>query len=205
LPDRHGNDHTPGIAAAARLADRDQLVRAALEACGAVGLVIAAEFNRFKELFTAIKGPALPAINLLALTGTIVMNAFHLSAHGSPNGFAALAIKRSAEVLIPLYALGEWLAIASVIYFNGADALVTQAADASRDLFVAPNNAGTPSIVSRVISLFSAACGGLAIVNMYAGKRLISTITDNVRDCIAKFHTHQRRARKGLHCSRANH
>jgi hypothetical protein len=150
-----------------------------------LGLVGFTEYSLFHEVFAYLKGPALPgaespwSINLLALTGTLMMAGFHVYARQHPRSAAVRLIERCTGLFLPVYALGAGLAVASIIYFDGADSLVTQAAESSQDLFAAADQAASPSF-DRLLSLFpvvfSLGCGGLAIINLFVAHRLIEEI-----------------------------
>jgi hypothetical protein len=163
-----------------------------------LGVVGFSEYGLFHEVFDFLKGPSQPgeagqwSVGLLALTGTLMMLGFHVYAEGHPNTLSVRLIDRCAGIILPIYALGAGLAVASLIYFNGADALVTQAADSSRDLFSGPSiKAGTPMVDSLIASfpvIFAIGCGGLAIVNLMVSHRLMGAIWANVQRIAADWH-----------------
>lgn len=163
-----------------------------------LGVVCLSEYGLFHEVFDFLKGPAQPgdvaqwSVNLLALTGTLMMLGFHVYAEGHPNALSVRLIDRCAGLILPVYAVGAGLAVASLIYFNGADALVSQAADASHELFAAPEvKAGSP-VLDRLIAsfpvVFAIGCGGLAVVNLMVSHRLMGAIWPNVRKIAADWH-----------------
>jgi len=163
-----------------------------------LGVVCLSEYGLFHEVFDFLKGPAQPgdtgqwSVNLLALTGTLMMLGFHVYAEAHPHALSVRLIDRCAGVILPVYAVGAGLAVASLIYFNGADALVSQAAESSRELFAAPSiKAGSP-LLDRLIAsfpvVFAVGCGGLAVVNLMVSHRLMSAIWPNVQEMTADWH-----------------
>jgi len=145
------------------------------------------------EIFAYLKAP-LPgedaswSVWLFALTGVLMALALHLHASDHPDSFAVRAVRTSVVVLVPLYALGAGLALAAIIYFDGADALFTPAA--SLELFSdAIQETGSPwleSLAPPFALIFVLGCGGLAIINLYIFHKLASAIRENVDELSAR-------------------
>jgi hypothetical protein len=173
------------------------LSAATLFLTGLLGVVGFAEFNLFLEIFTLIKGPAVPGedaafnVHLLAMTGLLVMLGFHIHAHENADAFAVVLIRRAVAALLPVYALGAGLAVASVIYFGGADALVAQTADMSGDLFAATEAPDSGPGLERVIAMFpvifAVGCGGLAVINLFISDRLVTLILGNAKKTVMRW------------------
>lgn len=173
-----------------------QITRAALAAVPMAGvtalLVVCAlvsggvEYAISYELFAYFKAP-LPgeesqwSVALLALTGVLMALALHLHASEHPDSFAVRILRQSVSVLVPLYALGAGLALAAILYFDGADALFN--ANTTAELFATAAQQSGSSLIGALVSnfalIFVLGCGGLAIINLYIFHKLLCLITAN--------------------------
>jgi len=159
--------------------------------------VVLTEYSLFREIFSFIIGPAGPgeaehwSVDTFAVTGCLMMLGYHILAHDRPGALPVRLIRACAGTLLPVYALGAGLAVASVVYFGGADALVQQAADASRDLFTAAEPAAFAPLFDKFIAgfpvVFSLACGALVVVNLHTAHRLVTLITANLEQIGARL------------------
>lgn len=173
-----------------------QVTRTALTAMPMAGVTIllvvcallsgGVEYAISYELFAYFKAP-LPgeesqwSVALLALTGVLMALALHLHASEHPDSFAVRVLRQSVSVLVPLYAIGAGLALAAILYFDGADALFN--ANATAELFATAAQETGSSLISALVSnlslIFVLGCGGLAIINLYIFHKLLSLITAN--------------------------
>jgi len=158
---------------------------------------VGAEYGIWLEIFEQVKGPLLPgqtgqySVPLLALTGTMAMTATHLSVHFKPKGVVARFIERATHLAIPLYVVGAFAAFSSVIFFGGADTL-THAADTAADLLSTPQiTADQPTVMDRLMRFlpgaFSLGCGAMVVINMYVAHRLLSILTESIRDVATRL------------------
>lgn len=149
------------------------------------------EYALAYEIFAYLKAP-LPgeeaswSVALFALSGVLMALAFHLYASEHPGAPVVRLLQRSVNVLVPLYALGAGLALAAILYFDGADAIFTAPAAVTMELFsAAAAETGSPlleKLVANFALIFVFGCGGLAIINLYIFHKLASVLTRNVRD-----------------------
>lgn len=159
----------------------------------ALGLIFSGgvEYALSYEIFAYLKAP-LPgevaswSVALFALTGVLMALAFHLYANEHPDARAVRLLQLSVSILVPLYALGAGLALAAILYFDGADALFTAPAAATMELFSAGmQETGSPLLekfVANFALIFVLGCGGLAIITLYIFHKLASLIRRNVQD-----------------------
>ncbi len=175
-----------------REANRVALLRglALLQAFGLL-MVVVVEYSLLYEVFDYLKGPASGSdadwsVGLLALTGTIMLLAFHLYARERNDAPAVRIINRCVDFLLPLYVLGAGAALAAIIYFNGADALIASVAESGRELFSEGGAASGNRMFERILSFapaaFALGCSGLAVINLFASHRLASLLWSNVKD-----------------------
>lgn len=150
------------------------------------GVEYALSYEIFAYLKAPLPGEIAPwSVALFAMTGVLMALAFHLYASEHPNVPAVRLLQLSVNILVPLYALGAGLALAAILYFDGADALFKAPSAASMELFsAAAEESGSPlleKLVANFALVFVLGCGGLAIITLYIFHKLASIITRNIR------------------------
>ena len=175
------------------------LIVVALFHAAALAIFLGVDFTLLREIFGTVLAPSLPgesarwSVDLFALTGMLFLLTFHLTALRSPDAPAVRFIATCAVNLILVYTVGAGLAFAGIIY-EGADALVAQAAEVSRDLFSGPEPSAAGSGLNRLVAAFPVAfafgCSGLAVINLF-GSHMIGCM---LLETIKSISTHRRAA-----------
>lgn len=163
------------------------VVVATLLQLGLLLLVLAVEFHLFYAVFDRLKGPEVPgessgsSVFLLALTGALACVGFHIRAKSAEKALVVRFMKRCVDVLIPVYAIGAGLAVASTVYFDGADA-VLRATKLPADLFdgsVGQSSSWFDLVMGYAPALFSVACGVVVLVNLNIVHDLATRVWSN--------------------------
>lgn len=147
-----------------------------------LGLVLGIEYELLYRAFQGIAGEQQqywsPA--LMALTGVIMVTAFHLLDRMAENNPALVLIRRLTPYLIGIYLLGLGLLIAGIINLDASGVLLTNPAD----LVIGglpdaePQRPWITMFFDDVsnpaaLGLFSLGIGGLGIVNLFVAHALI--------------------------------
>ena len=134
--------------------------------------------------------------NVMACSGLLVIVGFHVLARQNPQHRAVVWISRIAGVLIPVYAVGVGLLLASILFSDGPSGMFAD--PTSFSFFEA--EAATESVRGNwlewafenltnplAVLIFSLAVGGLAILNLFLSHHLITAITHSMTSVYHRF------------------
>ena len=125
---------------------------------------------------------------LMAMTGVIMLSAFHLLARASRDNFAVTLIRRLTPYLIGLYLVGLGLLASGIINLDAGGVLLQNSGDIVIGALPGAEpeqhwmNALFENITNPLaLVLFSFGIGGLAIVNLFVAHELIEGLKGSVR------------------------
>lgn len=148
-------------------------------------LVLGIEFDLLYRTFQAIAGTSNEywSPGLMALTGIIMLTAFHLLACQPREHFIVTFIRRLAPFLVGFYLIGLGLLTSGVINLDAGGVLLQSPADLVIGALpsAAPDLHWLTALFENVtnplaVAFFSFGIGGLAIVNLYVAHALIEAL-----------------------------